>query len=95
MKIRGKKNADDTDNSDDAESRPICVIGVIGGGISLIPCWTAACIDPRMKLTGQIIGAAMEVHTVLGPGFLESVYHCALVRELSLRGLSLETEQQI
>jgi len=37
----------------------------------------------------------MEVHTVLGPGFLESVYHCALVRELSLRGLSLETEQQI
>ena len=48
-----------------------------------------------VKLTGQVIGAAMEVHRVLGPGFLESIYHRALVHELKLRGLNVETERAI
>jgi GxxExxY protein len=48
-----------------------------------------------MTLTGQIIGAAMEVHRALGPGFIESIYHRALVHELGLRGLSYETEVEI
>lgn len=43
-------------------------------------------------LTGQIIGAAIEVHRELGPGLLESTYQACLVREFSLRGLSLEQE---
>lgn len=38
--------------------------------------------DPR---TFAIIGAALEVHTVLGPGFLEAVYHAALASELTRR----------
>jgi GxxExxY protein len=46
-------------------------------------------------LTGQIIGAAIEVHRELGPGLLESVYQVCLARELSLRGLSFEREKPL
>lgn len=34
----------------------------------------------------------MEVHRQLGPGFVESIYQQSLLRELTLRGLSTETE---
>lgn len=35
----------------------------------------------------EVIDAAIEVHRILGPGFLESVYERALCVELSLRNL--------
>ncbi len=38
------------------------------------------------ELTESIIGAAIEVHRVLGPGPMESAYEECLCRELSLRG---------
>jgi GxxExxY protein len=44
------------------------------------------------KLTEQVIGAAMEVHRELGPGFLEAVYEEALCAELELRGLQSERQ---
>lgn len=38
-------------------------------------------------LTEKIIGAAIEVHRLLGPGLLESIYEEALCIELGLRGI--------
>jgi GxxExxY protein len=46
-------------------------------------------------LTERIIGAAMEVHRHLGPGFLESIYKHALLHELELRNLSTKTEFEV
>jgi GxxExxY protein len=43
-------------------------------------------------LTGQIIGAALAVHQVLGPGLLESAYQASLCRELSLRGVPFRSQ---
>lgn len=45
------------------------------------------------ELSYQIIGAAIEVHQVLGgPGLLESIYEAALCHELHLRGLRIKRQ---
>jgi GxxExxY protein len=44
------------------------------------------------EITEQIIGAAFEVHRVLGYGFLEKVYQRAMVLELEGRGLTVVCE---
>src|SRR5258708_38641930 len=46
-------------------------------------------------ITHQIIGAAIEVHRVLGPGLLESAYEECLSRELELRNLKVERQKPI
>jgi len=43
-------------------------------------------------LSGEILGAAIEVHRVLGPGLLESVYEEALAIELQDRNLVVSTQ---
>jgi GxxExxY protein len=42
------------------------------------------------ELSYKIVGAAMEVHRVLGPGYLESVFQKALAHEMTLRLISFE-----
>lgn len=44
------------------------------------------------SLTEAIIAAAIEVHRILGPGLLESIYEDALVVELRLRGIQVERQ---
>ncbi len=44
------------------------------------------------KLTGETISAAIEVHKRLGPGFIESVYHNALILEMLSRQMKVGKE---
>jgi len=46
-------------------------------------------------LTRQVIDAIIQVHRALGPGFLEGVYHRALLIELQRRGLPFSTEKEV
>ncbi len=46
-------------------------------------------------LTGNIIGAAIEVHRYLGPGLLESAYQTCLLYELRLRRLKVECQKPL
>ena len=46
-------------------------------------------------LTGQIIGAAIEVHRHLGPGLLESSYETCLAYELERMGLAVERQKAL
>lgn len=46
-------------------------------------------------LTEQIIGAAIEVHRVVGPGLLESIYELCLCRELGLRNLTFQRQVEV
>lgn len=47
------------------------------------------------RLSYRIIGAAIEVHKLLGPGLLESVYETALCAEFKLRGISFERQKRV
>jgi GxxExxY protein len=47
------------------------------------------------RIAREVIGAAIEVHRLLGPGFLEKIYERAMVHELGLRGLPVEAQEEI
>jgi GxxExxY protein len=50
---------------------------------------------PLNELTGSILSAAIEVHRVLGPGLLESIYHTCLQYELASRNLRFVTQRPL
>jgi GxxExxY protein len=47
------------------------------------------------EIAHKIIGAAIEVHRLLGPGFLESIYERALCHELTIGGLTFEKQKEL
>jgi GxxExxY protein len=50
---------------------------------------------PMDELTERLIGAAIEVHRILGPGLLESIYEEALAIELELRGIRVGRQVEL
>lgn len=50
---------------------------------------------PLSDITGKIIGAALEVHRVLGNGFQETIYQRALAIELRSQGIDFVREQEM
>jgi GxxExxY protein len=54
------------------------------------------CADPETEdLARKVIGAAIEVHRIIGPGLPESVYRRALSHELDLRGILHQCEAPV
>ena len=51
--------------------------------------------DKADKLSGEVIGAAMEVHRHKGPGLIESIYERCLLRELELRSIPATTQKLV
>ena len=49
-------------------------------------------MDDQDRLTGRILGMAIEVHRELGPGLLEAVYEEALCIEFDAAGLKYERQ---
>ena len=47
------------------------------------------------ELTEKIIGAAIQVHKQLGPGFIESIYEKALIIEFRKRGIDVKEQQEV
>ena len=50
---------------------------------------------PLKEVTEKIISCAIEVHSALGPGLLESLYEEALVEEFKLRNILFERQKEI
>ena len=47
------------------------------------------------KLSNVVIGAAIDVHRILGPGLLESAYETCLSHELGLRGIKHQKQVKL
>ena len=47
------------------------------------------------RLSREVIGAAIEVHRIMGPGLLESIYEKCLLHELEIRGIPAVSQQEV
>ena len=53
---------------------------------------TNTCQVKNEQVTGQIIKASLRLHSILGPGLLESAYRVCLTHELTQRGIQVQSE---
>ena len=68
----------------------------MNAGVGAIHCRGAEYAEaPQREVTEKVIGAAIEVHQLMGPGLLESVYQQALQIELALRGIRFEAQAPV
>jgi GxxExxY protein len=77
----------------------------VGEAVDRGPQGTIAVVEPARRfreptaeedaLARRIIGAAIEVHRILGPGLLESVYEAALCIELAERGIPFVRQPEL
>jgi GxxExxY protein len=56
---------------------------------------TSGQYNPVNTITGKVIQCAIEVHRILGPGLLESVYEKCLAYELAKTGMTIETQKEL
>ena len=47
------------------------------------------------KLSGEVISVAIEVHQIMGPGLLESIYERCLLREFELRDIPVPNQEVV
>lgn len=51
--------------------------------------------DALEEVVYRVIGCALSVHKEIGPGYVEPVYHKAMVVELAHQGLAVQTEHRV
>ncbi|RLL51519.1 GxxExxY protein [Mariprofundus sp. EBB-1] len=66
-------------------------------GVSLATQFTSSTLGTQRlnEISGEIIDAAMAVHSALGPGLMERIYEICLQQELKQRGLKVKTQIQL
>ena len=52
-------------------------------------------MEEKDPITGQVIAAAIEVHRILDPGLLESIYQRAMYHEMMLRGMVFKDQRPV
>src|SRR5258707_13080212 len=68
---------------------------MVGAGPGLLRVHAKSAKDAKMndnELSYKIIGAALAMHKLLGPGLLESAYEAALARDLTEIGLDVKRQ---
>lgn len=56
---------------------------------------TGETVEELNRITGQIVNAAVQIHTRFGPGLKESFYETVLARDLSRSGLYVERQKPL